>query len=327
MLSRHFLRAKALQSVYAYVTTGENNPLGGEKNFEYNISHLNELGVMQLSTLPQFVYIAERMIDDAKQKFMPTEEDLNPNMRLVNNRFIQCLADNLEYKRLEQQMQIDWSGDFDSFRSAYLTFRSSETYKDYLADPNDCYETDHQFALVLFKYLMNHELLRESFISRSLLWDDDFDQVAQYNFQMIREYTEDQFDESSAIMLMHDTRVEKDVEAYQFALDLFRNTIRHMKENEDLIRKFLQNWDFDRIAFIDMLLLNMAINELMYCPSIPERVTVDEYIELSKEFSTDKSKLFINGVLDKMLLELRKDGKIVKTGRGLYNPNIDSTDE
>jgi N utilization substance protein B len=123
--------------------------------------------------------------------------------------------------------------------------------------------------------------------------------------------------------LVYDSRNEKDENAYSFARNLAVETFKHIDDVEPMIRKHLQNWDFDRVALMDILLINMAVTEFTSCPSIPERVTVDEYIELSKEFSTEKSKLFINGILDKILIELRVAGRINKDERGLYDPDID----
>ena len=173
---------------------------------------------------------------------------------------------------------------------------------------------------------MNHEMLRELICPQSLMWEDDFDQIAQYNFMMMKTLDET-IDEATVIPLMHDERFEKDVEAFDFARRLLLVTLRHGKEVEDMIRSHLKGWEFERVAGMDVLLLNMAVAELTEFPSIPERVTVDEYIELSKEFSTERSKLFINGILDKFIIELRSAGRINKSGRGLYDPSFNPQEE
>ena len=122
---------------------------------------------------------------------------------------------------------------------------------------------------------------------------------------------------------MSDRRSESDVEALDFAKQLLRDSMRLYDENVELIKAHLNGWEFERVAQMDVLLLVMAISELIECPSIPERVTIDEYIELSKEFSTERSKLFVNGVLDKLIIELRAAGRIQKSGRGIFDPNFD----
>lgn len=321
MLSRHFLRAKALQSVYAYRTSDNKNIVNGENLFALNINRLNDLGILQLSTLTEMVRLAEQILEDGQRKFMPTEEEKNPSRRFVDNMFIARLGANYEMQKYQERMKIDWSLQSDAFRKLYARFRETELFKEYMAaEPS--YEGDRKLAMDLFRCIVNDETIVDAFASRELLWDDDFDQVAQYNFMMMKALDEETFDEGTHIPLMHDERNEKDREDYDFALQLFLNTVKHIDENEPLIGKHLQNWELERVALMDILLINMAITEFTTCPSIPERVTVDEYIELSKEFSTEKSKLFINGILDKILIELKVAGRVNKSGRGLYDPEL-----
>lgn len=324
MLSRHFLRTKVLQSIYA-VQADPADLAVVERNYKHNIFRLNDLGVRQLSALVHLQETAEVMVEEAQHKFMPTDSERNPNLRLVNNRFIRRLADNFDYRRQCDEAKVNWGGvDNDEiFRKAYLGLTKLGIYKEYLSS-DDNFEEDQQFALKIFKYLMNDDLFCESLYRQSLLWEDDFDQIAQYNFMMLKALDES-FDESTVIPLMHDTRNPKDVEAYEFSRQLLLATMRHRNESEELVRKYLKGWDYERVAGMDLLLLNMALAELTECPSIPERVTVDEYVELSKEFSTERSRLFINGILDKLILELRSEGRIKKTGRGLMTSEIASS--
>ena len=133
-------------------------------------------------------------------------------------------------------------------------------------------------------------------------------------------------DEAMKCPQVFEARNEKDLNDYDFARKLIVDTFNHIDDVEPMIRKHLQNWELERVALMDILLINMAVTEFTCCPSIPERVTVDEYIELAKEFSTEKSKLFINGILDKMLIELRVAGKIEKDERGLYDPTLENLD-
>lgn len=321
MLSRHFLRSKVLQTIYA-AQADNMDIVVVDKNFLHNINRLNELGTIQVSALVYFSEMVGIMIDEAQHKFLPTEEERNPNRRLQNNVFLQRLADNYDLRRHSEEFKIKWSGvEYDEmFRQAYAAFVKLPDYKEYLAS-RESFENDHQFVLKLFKFLMNYELLREALFPKSLWWEDDFDQIAQYNFMMLKAMDES-FDESSPVPLMYDKRYDKDVEAFEFAHKLLLIAMRHFDEVEDLIRKHLKGWEFERIADMDILLINMAVAELCEFASIPERVTVDEYIELSKEFSTERSKLFINGILDRLIIELRSAGRINKTGRGLLNPKF-----
>ena len=321
MLSRHFLRSKVLQLVYS-IHIDPVDVVVAEKNFKHNIERFSDLGNIQIAALVHFVEVSAAVIDEAQHKYLPTEADLNPNRRLPNNIFIQRLADNYDYRHHCKDSNVNWGGvEWDEvFRQAYAGFVKSPDYVQYLNSEQD-FATDQQFALKLFKYLMNFEPLRDRLYGESLMWEDDFDQIAQYNFMMLKALDKS-LNEATLIPAMHDDRIEKDVEAYRFAHDLLLVTLRHSDEVEAMIRKHLRGWEFERVAGMDVLLLNMAVAELTEFPSIPERVTVDEYIELSKEFSTERSKLFINGILDKFIIELRSAGRINKSGRGLIDPTM-----
>lgn len=326
MLSRHFLRSKVLQTVYA-VQADPVELAVAEKNYKHQILRLNDLGTYQISALVHFAEVAETMIDEAQHKYLPTESERNPNRRLPNNVFLRRLADNYDYRHHCKESNVNWGGvEYDEmFRQAYVAFIKLPDYAEYLSS-EESFTEDQQFALKLFKYLMNYEPLRDNLFSQSLLWEDDFDQIAQYNFMMLKALDEN-LDEAAFIPLMHDERVEKDVEAFEFSRLLLLATLRHTDEVEAMIRSHLKGWEYERVAHMDVLLLNMAVAELTSFPSIPERVTVDEYIELSKEFSTERSKLFINGILDKFIIELRSAGRINKTGRGLYDPSFNPDEE
>lgn len=326
MLSRHFLRSKVLQAVYA-AKTDKLDILTVEKNFKQTIARLNDLGAIQIAALVHFAEVAGVMMDEGQQKFLATEADLNPNRRFQNNVFIRGLADNYDVRKHSEDAKANWTTvEYDeAFRSAYVELSKHPEYIKYLGTDQN-FDTDQQFALNAFKFLMNNEAFCAILFPQNLYWEDDFFQIAQYNYMMLKAL-DDTLDEATVVPLVHEPRFEKDMEAYNFALQLLLHTMRSGSEVEEMIRKHLKGWDFERIAMMDVLLLNMAVAELTQFPSIPERVTVDECIELSKEFSTDRSKLFINGILDKFIIELRSAGKIHKSGRGLLDPSFLIDDE
>jgi N utilization substance protein B len=323
MLSRHFLRAKALQTIYAGVTADNTSEEELLKMFDYNVDRLNDLGVLQMSTLMQLTYTAERVFENEQQKFNPNQSELDLLDRWAKNPFVEKLSQGFEYRQKENRMHIDWSNHFDVFRKILNTFKTSHNFQAHAAIEEPTFTEYKTIALTAFKYLMNDTTLREIIFDRDLLWEDDFDQVAQYVFMLLKELDEQSMDEAMRCPQIYDARNEKEVNDVDFARQLVADTYKHLDDVEPMIRKHLQNWELERVALMDILLINMAVNEFTHCPSIPERVTVDEYIELSKEFSTEKSKLFINGILDKLLIELRVAGKIVKDERGMYDPVID----
>ena len=316
MLSRHFLRCKVLQQLYACnIEDRDVNTASSE--FRYHICRLNELGILQVSLLPLMLDTAERVIAEGTRKFRPTEAEKSPNRKFLSNIFLQRMADNYELKRHMQEWGGCWQQHDDLLREAFIDFRRTDTYCQYLSHPDSDYERDREFAVTLFRFLVNRDALVAVMAERSLLWEDDFEQIAQYNFMMLKALGADAFDEAMPWSVMYDSRIEKDEADFQFARELLRETMLHREETDQLIRGRLQGWEFERVALMDILLVNMAVAELVSCPSIPEKVTIDEYIELSKEFSSERSRLFINGILDKLVLELRSQGRIKKSGRGL----------
>ena len=305
MLSRHFLRSKVLQTVYA-VHADPVELAVAEKNYKHNIYRLNDLGTKQVSALVHFAEVAGVMIDEAQHKYLPTEAERNPNRRLPNNVFLNKLAENYDFRHHCKESNATWGGvEYDEmFRQAYVAFTKLPDYAEYLAS-KESFAEDHQFALKLFKFLMNHEPLRDNLFSQSLLWEDDFDQIAQYNFMMLKALNEN-LNESTFIPVMHDDRVEKDVEAFEFSRLLLLNTLRHTEEVEAMIRGHLKGWEYERVASMDVLLLNMAVAELTEFPSTPERATV--------------ARSAMN------LLEV-PTGRINKSGRGLYDPSFNPQEE
>ncbi|MCR4659031.1 MAG: transcription antitermination factor NusB [Bacteroidales bacterium] len=320
MLSRHFLRSKVLQAVYAN-QFGEKDPQTSEKEFDDNILKLNDLGVVQISMLLHGLAVAGQIVIDGSHKLLPDGQDYSDNTDLTDNPFLHRLADNYELHKLIDRCKINWEVHDGLFRKAFFTFRDIDAYKALNVEEHDFENTKSQ-VLQYFRFLVNDEGLRSAIAERSLLWDDDFDQVAQYNFMMLKTLSEDTFTEDSPWPLMCDNREEKDSADYQFAKQLLHDTLAGRAECEQLIKKHLQGWDYERVSPMDIIIINIAIAEFTTCPSIPERVTVDECIELSKEYSTDRSKLFINGILDRIIIELRAAGRINKSGRGLFDESL-----
>lgn len=318
MLSRHFLRCKVLQELYA-CQMEDRDHVTALKDFEYHIGRLNELGVIQVALMPRMLEVGERVIEEGRKKFRPTQAEKQPNRKFLGNEFLRRMADNFELKKYSEQWAGLWETNEDLIRETFIDFRQQKTYGDYLSFPESDFKTDKEMAINMFRYLMNRDALVATISDRSLLWEDDFEQIAQYNFMMLKTLDEEHFDEAMMWPIMYDRRVEKDEADMEFARQLLRESLAGRQECDELIRHRLQGWEFERVAMMDILLINMAVAELTACPTIPEKVTVDEYIELSKEFSSERSRLFINGILDKLVLELRSQGRIKKTGRGLLN--------
>lgn len=309
MLSRHFLRVKVLQSLYAYIVT-ENSSLDiAEKELDKSISETYDLEVYLFSSLLEMRDIAENQIEDAKGKFFPTEEEKNPNMRFVNNELLRQLSENTELTKAIEKLKINWSDQRDLLKRILNKFKASNSYKDYMSKEEITYDDDKKAVIQLLKnYLLKNESFLDYLAELKLYWESDFQYVGLSFLKFLKEFK--QSDSASKSITKSFGFDEKEIR--DFALDLFRKCIAHYDEFDSMFDKHIENWDKERIAFMDTLIIKMGLVELVYCPEIPVRVTLNEYIEMAKEFSTERSNLFVNGLLDRFLIDLRASGKIRK---------------
>ena len=309
MLSRHFLRVKVLQSLYAYIVT-ENSSLDiAEKELDKSISETYDLEVYLFSSLLEMRDIAENQIEDAKGKFFPTEEEKNPNMRFVNNKLLHQLSENTELTKAIEKLKINWSDQRDLLKRILNKFKASNSYKDYMSKEEVNYEDDKKAVIQLLKnYLLKNESFLDYLAELKLYWESDFQYVGLSFLKFLKEFK--QSDSASKSITKSFGFDEKEIR--DFALDLFRKCVSHYDEFDSMFDKHIENWDKERIAFMDTLIIKMGLVELVYCPEIPVRVTLNEYIEMAKEFSTERSNLFVNGLLDRFLIDLRASGKIRK---------------
>jgi N utilization substance protein B len=309
MLSRHFLRVKVLQSLYAYIVT-ENSSLDiAEKELDKSISETYDLEVYLFSSLLEMRDIAENQIEDAKGKFFPTEEEKNPNMRFVNNELLHQLSENTELTKAIEKLKINWSDQRDLLKRILNKFKASNSYKDYMSKEEITYDDDKKAVIQLLKnYLLKNESFLDYLAELKLYWESDFQYVGLSFLKFLKEFK--QSDSASKSITKSFGFDEKEIR--DFALDLFRKCISHYDEFDSMFDKHIENWDKERIAFMDTLIIKMGLVELVYCPEIPVRVTLNEYIEMAKEFSTERSNLFVNGLLDRFLIDLRAAGKIRK---------------
>ena len=208
--------------------------------------------------------------------------------------------------------KLTWENDNDLIRKLYFSLAEQDFFLDYMNAPVNTYADDRSVVEDILKYVvLGNEDIEYLLEEQSIYWNDDIDFVVSMilkTFKKFKEYS----DERQALLPMY-----KDEEDLQFAKDLYRKVVLNHKDNEVLIKQHTVNWDIERIAFIDNLILELALTEFLYFPSIPTKVTLNEYIELSKYYSTEKSRNFINGILDKALKDLKKTDQIHKAGRGL----------
>ena len=320
MLSRRHLRVKVLQALYAFFQSDGNDLAAGEKQLVKSTDKLYELYIYQLAFLISLVDFVHNRLEEGKKKFYPTEEDLHPNTRLVVNALIKQISVNKDFLRWKNRLKVNWTGEFNLFHKLYQELKAGEDYQQLIHSDDTGYRADKEIiALVVANYLADYDMLRNYYEDLSIYWsDEDYDISLVMLLKTIQLYRPHWGEEHNLPPLFKsEDEFDGDDEDRKYLLKLFRHTILRGEDYAKLVEEQAVNWELDRIAIMDMIILKMALTELTVFPSIPVKVSINEYIEISKSYSSVKSKLFINGILDKLVVKLKNEGKIVKMGRGL----------
>lgn len=304
---------KVMQALYAFFQSDNKDLNKAEKELIAGINKIYDLYVYLLTLLIELRHQAERIVADAKNKRLPTESDLNPSTRFIDNAIVKQLTESTQLKREVSARKITWQTDDELVRKILSGIKLSNEYQQYMSLPATTYQTDKQFIIDSYKNcIADQDLLEHYFEEKSIYWIDDL-RLANYGvIKTIEGMNEKQQADFSLMSLYKDEEEDK-----KFVIDLFRKTIVHEKELEKVVSGKTQNWEVERIAMMDILLMKMAITEMLHFESIPVKVTLNEYIELSKMYSSPKSKIFINGILDKLVQDFKRDSKLMKSGRGL----------
>lgn len=313
MISRRIIRTKVLQILYAHVSSPEKTITQSESELHFSIRKTYDLYHLLFSILVEISDFANERIESRKMKNLPTEDDLNPNLRFINNRLITRLKEDKSLNDYLTRNKLNWSHYPDLIRGIYTTMIESELYNDYITSKTDDFQNDRMFCEEFFgNILVNSDIMLNELEEQSIYWNDDLDFAISMVIKTIKKFKSEN-DQSEYLMSLY-----KDQEDQEFISKLFRKAIANEAENRLIIEKYTKNWDVDRVAIMDVLIMQLALTELMEFPSIPVKVTLNEYIELAKYYSTNRSSTFINGVLDRITKDFKEEGKIVKAGRGLY---------
>ena len=313
MLNRRHLRIKVLQMLYSYFNDEDSTDIQlAEKNLLNSIERIYDLYIYLLLSFPVVREVALNKQDERKKKLRPTKEDLYPNLKFVDNKIISLIIDSFDLSQLSENRKINWDNDEkrEIYRKIFIEIEKSEVYFEHMNNDEKGFEADRNFLIQLFKAeIANSPLIYDFFEDEDIHWMDDIDLACSMVIKTIKNTKEDTFD----IMPLY--KANDDEKAFICAL--LKETIKKDAENELMIENLVENWEFERIAKMDVLLLKMAITELQCFETIPTKVSINEYIEISKYYSTPKSNVFINGILDKSVNLLSKENKINKSGRGL----------
>ncbi|MCD4746047.1 MAG: transcription antitermination factor NusB [Bacteroidales bacterium] len=318
MLSRRQLRIKVLQALYAFFQSKNDSIDIGEKNLLKSIDKLYELYIYQFSFIIEIVEFAKKKNEEAKLKYLPTAEDLNPNTKFIDNKFIKQLADNKNLTKQIDLLRISWVEEKNIFKKLYQTIKESKEYTDYINSPYNSYHSDKEIIIKIFsKYIASSEILQSFYEEKNIHWADAYYTVSIMIIKTLKSFKEE-WDEFELLpVIFKQTEKDNTSEDRDFIIHLFRKTIIHSEDYANLISNIAKNWEMERIAVVDFIIMKMALAELQEFSSIPIKVSMNEYIEISKLFSTPKSKIFVNGILDKLIKELNANNKIKKIGRGL----------
>lgn len=313
MLNRRHLRVKVLQALYAYHQSDEKEVKNHEKQLLQSIDKVYEMYIWMLSLINEVIDYASNDAEERANKHLPTAEDLAPNLKILQNKFVTSLKQNKEYIAAVKKYKISWDFDPELARALFTILKNSDEYKEYLQKEDDTISTDKDIIKFIFKkVILKSSLAEQVFEDKFIFWPVDKDVLQALIAKTFKNFAYDLPELNKLAEVTGNWTEDR-----EFIVDLFQKAIRFDKTYQELINTKTTNWEPERIAMMDTLLMKMGITEFVNFPSVPVKVTLNEYLEIAKEFSTPKSNSFINGILDKILSELKADNKIKKIGRGL----------
>lgn len=311
MLNRRLIRIKVFKVLYSSISSGSNSIAEAEKNLHYSCEKTLHLYYFMLNAAVALKQVADAKIEIGMKKFNPTESEKNPNRKFSENKLATYLVENSHFTKYCESHSLMWNGELALFiKKLYATISEKEYFQEYMANPERSLKEDCALFTRIFEEEFEDNEDLESFLEDiSIHWIDDLGYVLNTILKSI-----EMFQRTSKIPFP-DIFLKDDDKEYAFAL-LRATMLNHTKYN-DLIKENIVNWDPDRVITTDLILIEEGIAEAVNFPNIPVKVTINEYVEISKFYSTMNSKVFVNGLLDRIIQKGLKSGEIVKTGRGL----------
>ena len=313
MLTRRHIRVKVMQSLYAF-HQGENKNFSTEEKFlQKSMLEMYDLFLLMLKLITEIKSYSENYLEKSQKKFLATQEEIDPNKKFIGNKVIQILENNQQLQDAWEERGIShWKRDGEYVAILWEEIRNSEAFEKYMTTRESSFKEDKDFVILLLKeFIAPNEKLYDYLEDTKLTWLDDLPLVNTAILKYLNKLKENTSEDSKVPKLF------KSPDDKEFASTLFRKA---MANDEELAQEMVDktpNWDKDRIAEIDTILIKMAICELLHFPSIPVKVSINEYLEVAKEYSTPKSSIFINGILDKLSKEYKDQNRLNKMGRGL----------
>lgn len=311
MLSRRLLRVKVIKGLFGHLKSDSTNMIASEKTLLASIDKTYDLYFHLMGLIVEVSRYAESRLETARRKKLPTYEDLNPNTKFVENKAVALLASSEAINDYLASHKLNWSQYPELVKLLYTRLLASDYYRGYMRNPSRTFSEDKQLVEEFYRReLEDCEELEVALEEQSILWTDDLG----FALTMVVRTISNLRATSSDVKVLPKFKSDDDL---TFVKTLFEKVLVNYDESQRCIERFTSNWDIERIAFMDYLILATAIAELISCSDVPVKVTLDEYIEISKYYSGPGSSVFINGVLDKLVVALTEEGKIQKSGRGL----------
>ena len=313
MTSRRLIRIKVLQLLYAFSKKENANLADIERDLIQSMEKSTDLYYTTLLLLTEIRHKAFLKIDAARNRRLTSNIDLNPNVRFISNPVFDIIEKNKKFQNYVHNNLISWNDMQEAVLYFYNKLPEWPAYQKYMACETASFETHKQLVLDIFaELIIQDDIFFQTLEDRNIFWNDDFELVLSIVYKTLWHIKENTTEEDDIFYPVY--KPQEDVE---FARTLMRKAFNEYDKNIQLVDKFTYNWELDRISDMDKLIMTCAIAELKNFPSIPVKVSLDEYIEISKTYSSPKSGAFINGVLDKAVAHLKETNEIVKTGRGL----------
>ena len=305
MTYRTLLRIKVVQLLYAFESKNEKSLSVAENELIKSIQKTTDLYYHILNLSVYITKYAEECIEAAKNKFRPTKAEQFPNTKFVDNLFVKQLKQNVNFLENVKSLSVSWNENPEVIKSIYTKIQQSSFYLDYMSSPENDFKEDKMLWKAIFeKIVSDNELLDEALEEQCIYWVDDLELVLSFIVKMIKHLNGD-----ATGTLLPKMCKEDDID---FAKELFADVVLNKNDYRDLISRLSQHWEPERIAFMDIIIMLIAISEMVKFPTIPINVTINEYIEISKIYSTEKSHSFINGILDKAVVVLKSENKLLK---------------
>ena len=307
MINRVLIRIKTLQILFACSQNSDKNLKTVENELLHSLQKAYDLYFYFLLLIVEITALKQQKTDTAKNKYLPTHDDLNPNVKLDENKFARQLAQNETLCNYIKESSISWANGRDTVRYLLNKILESDNYQKYISSDKHSYESDREFWRQVFKNIICADNELETQLEEmSIYWNDDLDIIETFTLKTIKRFEEKNGTKQELLPMFRSDEDRK------FAIELLRSVLQNEEKYKELIDQHLKNWDMERIAEMDLILLRMAISEVLNFPTIPVNVTMNEYIEIAKAYSTPKSATFINGILDALVRKLKAENKLLK---------------